>query len=93
MTYEFKHYAGCNHNDRDNCSACALTDLRQERPNYTGWPLAYMENRRTVPAKWKAAFFDELKSDNQLYAANIEKHIHQYGVRFSDHTSFGKLVA
>ena len=44
MTREFQHYDGCKHNDPDNCSACALTDLRQDSPNYAAWPLAYMEN-------------------------------------------------
>lgn len=86
-TAEFNHYDGCGHNDPDNCSGCALTDLRQDSPNYSGWPLVYMENGRTIPAKWKSAFFDELTSDNKAYAANLVKHVQECRVRFSDGTS------
>jgi hypothetical protein len=85
MTREFEHYDGCKRNDPDNCSACALTDTRQAAPNYAAWPLAYMENRRTIPAKWRAAFKAELaRTDNPAYVANIRAKIEQYGVTFSD---------
>lgn len=83
-TSEFDHYDGCKHNDIDNCQACALTDTRQERPNYSAWPLAYMENGRTIPAKWRQAFKDELASDNKLYADNVKATMERLGVRFSD---------
>ena len=84
-TSEFRHYDGCNGRDPDNCSACALTDTRQDAPNYAGWPLAYMENRRTIPAKWRKAFDDELaSSDNHAYADNLRRHIATHGARFSN---------
>lgn len=82
---EFQHYDGCGHRDPDNCSACALTDTRQARPNYSAWPLAYMENRRAIPAKWRGAFREELaRTDNLAYVANLRRTIDKYGVRFTD---------
>ncbi len=84
MTREFEHYLGCRHRDPDNCSGCALTDTRQERPNYSAWPLVYMENHRTIPAKWREAFRDEMRSDNTAYAENIRRTMVKHGVRFSD---------
>ena len=71
MTNEFRHYDGCRHRDPDNCGACALTDTRQAVPNYAAWPLAYMENGRIIPAKWKAAFFAETRGSNRAYAENV----------------------
>lgn len=84
MTREFEHYQGCNHNDPDNCSGCALTDQRQESPNYAGWPLVYMENRRAIPAKWRMAFYAEFGSDNVPYANNLRATMAKHGVRFTD---------
>lgn len=83
MTNEFLHYPGCNGRDPDNCSGCALTTGGLEGPNYSAWPLAYMVNKRAIPAKWFAAFERELASDNRAYAENIRKHIAQHGVRFA----------
>ena len=84
MTNEFSHYPGCNHRDPDNCSGCALTDTRQDAPNYSAWPLVYMENGRTVPAKWREAFKAELaRDDNPAYAANVAATMARLGVRFS----------
>jgi hypothetical protein len=83
MTNEFKHYDGCK-GDVDNCGACALTDTRQDAPNYAAWPLAYMENHRAIPAKWREAFKREMASDNELYAANIVATMQKHGVRFTD---------
>lgn len=89
MTNEFKHYDGCKHNDPDNCSACALTDTRQERPNYAAWPLAYLENRRAIPTKWRDAFHQELaRTDNLPYVANLHEKVAKHGVRFSDGTGY-----
>lgn len=82
MTREFEHHQGCNRHDTDNCGACALTDLSQDTPNYAGWPLAYMENRRTVPAKWRTAFESEFNSDNALYVANLKRTREKFGVSF-----------
>lgn len=84
MTREFDHYSGCHFRDPDNCSGCALTDQRQERPNYSAWPLAYMENHRVIPAKWRQAFKDELASSNTAYADNVKRTMDRLGVRFSD---------
>jgi hypothetical protein len=84
MTREFEHYPGCRLRDPDNCSGCALTDTRQESPNYAAWPLAYMENRRTIPAKWRDAFKRELRSSNKPYADNVRQTMERLGVRFSD---------
>ena len=83
-TREFDHYLGCRHRDPDNCSGCALTDERQEAPNYAAWPLVYMENNRIIPAKWREAFRQELQSDNIAYAANVRRTMEKHGVRFSD---------
>lgn len=85
MANEFKHYPGCNHRDPDNCSACALTDTRQDAPNYAGWPLAYMENNLRVPAKWRGAFKAEMvRDDNPAYAANVKSTWERLGVTFTD---------
>jgi len=85
MTREFEHYLGCKYRDPDNCSGCALTDTRQTEPNYSGWPLVYMENHRAIPAKWRQAFYRELeRGDNPAYTANLWRHIAEYGVRFTD---------
>lgn len=84
-TSEFNHYPGCKHNDPANCSGCALTDTRQDAPNYSAWPLAYMQNSRVVPAKWRDAFKAEMaRTDNPRYVANIHTTISRYGVRFTD---------
>jgi hypothetical protein len=73
------------HSDPDNCSGCALTDARQGAPNYSAWPLAYMENRRSVPAKWRTAFRAELnRTDNPTYTANLRLKLVEYGVTFTD---------
>ena len=83
-TSEFIHYHDCNRNDPDHCGACALTIGGPEGPNYSGWPLAYMENRRPVPAKWRAAFEAEfLRTDNDAYVANLKATREKYGVRFT----------
>jgi hypothetical protein len=82
ITAEFTHYDGCNYKDPDNCSACALTDERQDAPNYSGWPLAYMENNRSIPVKWFDAFVAELNSDNGPYVDNLRGKMQVYGVKF-----------
>jgi len=82
-TREFEHYDGCGYDDPDNCSACALTDLRQDSPNYAAWPLAYIENDRAIPGKWFKAFLEELKDDNQAYVDNLYQTVAKYGVRFN----------
>ncbi len=85
MTNEFQHYDGCKHNDPENCGACALTDKRQAAPNYAGWPLAYIENHRSIPAKWRAAFKAELaRTDNPPYVANIRAKMAEHGFHFTD---------
>ena len=84
MTREFQHYPGCRHRDPDNCSACALTDTRQDAPNYSSWPNTYIENKRAIPAKWRDAFKAELKSENTAYVENIISNIEKHGVRFTD---------
>lgn len=85
MTTEFEHYTGCNRRDPDNCAACALTDERQSSPNYAGWPLAYMENRRAVPVKWQGAFWREFdRTDNPAYVENLRRTLDKFGVHFSD---------
>lgn len=85
MTNEFTHYADCNRRDPDNCSACALTDTRQDAPNYAGWPLVYMENHRAIPTKWRPAFNAELaRTDNLAYVVNLLSTMARCGVRFAD---------
>ena len=73
-TREFEHYHGCRLRDPDNCGGCALTTGGEDGPNYSAWPIAYMENHRLIPAKWRKAFNRELASDNKLYADNVRKH-------------------
>ncbi len=84
MTTEFNHYPGCGLRDPDNCSGCALTMGGPEGPNYAAWPLVYMENGRTIPAKWRDAFRLEMESDNRPYADNVKATMEKLGVRFSD---------
>jgi hypothetical protein len=43
-----------------------------------------MENRRTIPAKWRDAFKRELESTNKAYANNVRETMERLGVRFSD---------
>jgi hypothetical protein len=43
-----------------------------------------MENRRTIPAKWRDAFKRELRSSNKPYADNVRRTMERLGVRFSD---------
>jgi len=89
-TREFDHYPGCKHRDPDNCSGCALTDTRQDAPNYSAWPIVYMENGRAIPAKWRAALRRELaRTDNKPYVDNLEMHIRDYGVTFTDGKPLG----
>lgn len=56
MTSEFSHYAGCNGRDPDNCSACALTDTRQDAPNYSGLA-ARLHGKRAHRARQMARGF------------------------------------
>ena len=83
-TREFEHYDGCGLNDPANCGACALTHGGEDGPNYSGWPLAYMENGRIIPAKWRAAFKRELASDNPAYVANLRATMRAYGIKWTD---------
>ena len=83
-TSEFVHYQGCKMRDPDNCSGCALITGGPDGPNYAVWPLAYVENHRTIPAKWRDAFKAEMRSDNKLYADNIAAQVAKHGVHFSD---------
>jgi hypothetical protein len=89
MTREFEHYPGCRLRDPDNCSGCALTHGGEEGPNYAAWPLVYMENNRTIPAKWRKAFERELaRTDNPAYVENLKRTMAKHGVRFSDAVGF-----
>lgn len=63
-----------------------MEDVTQSVPNYSAWPLAYMANRKVIPAKWKGAFIKEMNSHNLPYANNIRVHVKVCGVRFSDGT-------
>jgi hypothetical protein len=83
-TSEFKHDDGCRYSDPDNCSGCALTIASQEGPNYSGWPLVYIENHREIPAKWRTALARELKSTDLAYSNNIIAQINKHGIAFSD---------
>jgi hypothetical protein len=91
-TTEFMHYHGCRGRDPDNCSGCALTHGGNEGPNYSAWPLAYIENRRSIPIKWRNALVAELRSDNRLYADNIRAKIAQYDPHFSDGSRVADMV-
>ena len=83
MTREFEHYQGCCGRDPDNCSGCALTHGDDDGPNYSGWPLVYMENHRAIPSRWKGAFNRELnRTDNPAYVANLHATMAKHGIRW-----------
>ena len=95
LTSEFQHYGGCRHRDPDNCSGCALVIGGKDGPNYSAWPLVYIENHRAIPAKWREAFARELKSTNLAYSNNIIATIEKHGLAFDDGTDTwisGKLI-
>jgi hypothetical protein len=76
MTSEFKHY-GSGHSkhraDLDNCSACALM-FAEHAPNYAGWPLAFLDNGRTIPERYLPALKEELaRTDNEAYVNNLKQ--------------------
>jgi hypothetical protein len=84
MSNEFKHYDGCDHHDPNNCSACALTVLMELEAmdgsyymglNYTAWPLAYMDNLRTIPREFYPLLLRELESTNERYVANLKEQL------------------
>ena len=83
-TSEFDHYPGCKYRDPDNCSGCALTKGGYRGPNYSAWPLAYIESHRPIPAKWKRALEMETRSENKAYADNLVATILHHGVSFDD---------
>ena len=85
-TSEFSHYDGCGHKDPDNCSGCALTNLRQTEPNYSAWPLVYMENHVAIPTKWKGPFLRQFQSKNRPYALNLLRVVREEGAKFTDGT-------
>ena len=94
-TYEFVHDHGPRPDKltRDNCGACALTNLNQISPNYAAWPLAYMENGRTVPLKWFKAFIAEMnRKDNEAYAENVRRKVELLGVRFSSGSRYTRVT-
>ena len=76
---EFSHYSGCRLRDPDNCSGCALTMGGKEGPNYAGWPISYLKNGRSIPAKWQDALKKELASDNRAYSENLKRIITEIG--------------
>ncbi len=88
MSRKFSHYAGCRNRDPDNCGGCALTTGGAEGPNYSAWTLAYMENGRTIPAKWIGAFKRELESDNRAYADNVKATAARLGAHFGNGVTF-----
>lgn len=87
-TFEFSHYAGCRNRDPDNCGGCALTKGGASGPNYAAWPLAYMENRRVIPAKWIEAFKREMQSTNRAYGENVQATAARMGAEFDNGATF-----
>lgn len=84
-TSEFEHYTGCRFRDPDNCSGCALSSTQTEAPNYAAWPLVYIENHRTIPARWKPALREELaRTDNPAYVENLKQTMEHHGIAFDD---------
>lgn len=93
MTNEFKHYDGCNHNDPDNCSACALTKptmidhgngVEKLGINYAAWPLSYIQNRRAIPQEFMPLLKEELNTDNRAYLINLIEHLIGAGYKVQD---------
>jgi hypothetical protein len=70
---EFNHYQGCPGMDPDNCSACALLHADHRGPNYSGWPLAFIQCGRRIPARYHDALLAELgRTDNPAYVENLK---------------------
>jgi hypothetical protein len=65
--------------DADNCGYCALTHGDSDGPHYTAWGRLYIEAKKPIPAKWRAAFQRELDSDNRAYAHALERSIATFG--------------
>jgi len=65
--------------DADNCGYCALTHGGSDGPNYAGWARIYVEAQRPIPSKWRAAFMDELNSDNKAYAHALRRSMMTFG--------------
>lgn len=81
----FKHSYAHKRPDPDNCGACALTDLRQDSPNYAGWARVYVEAQRPIPVKWVDAFFKEcFRQDNRAYTKALADSIRHFKVRFEE---------
>ncbi len=86
---EFTHYS--NHKSSaahaDNCGAALENPVIIEYGNgvtklginYSGWPLSYMQNGRSIPKSFYGYLVDELKSDNLAYVENLKKHLIQHG--------------
>lgn len=75
---EFTHYGHHpSRKDLDNCSACALLYAECE-PNYSAWPLSFIQNGRQIPTKYYAALKKELnRTDNDLYVENLKNKLKQ----------------
>lgn len=77
---EFTHYQGCRGKDLENCSACALLNAGEEGPNYAGWPIAFLQNGRSLPFKYRNALKRELsRTDNDAYVSNLKAKLDENG--------------
>lgn len=90
-TYEFQHYQGCNHNDPDNCSACALTTptmidhgngVERMGINYAAWPLSYLDNFGRIPKEFMPYLKEELEINyNNAYLINLVENLLKHGYK------------
>lgn len=81
---EFTHYGHKpSQKDLNNCGACALLYAGKEGPNYAGWPLAFIQNGRSIPIKYHEALKKELnRKDNDLYINNLKNKLNDIGFKF-----------
>lgn len=72
-----------------NCVYCCLrgigkpntADEKEKEPNYSGWARLYVQAGKIIPEKFKEAFYNQLNSDNKLYAEALQEDIKKYGLK------------
>src|ERR1035437_3010909 len=78
-----EHYNGCTLRDPLNCGSCDHQTGGGEGPSYAAWARVYVEAEKTIPEKWRMAFYEELVSTNKEYREALEESVNYFGVRWS----------